>query len=402
MHLFAAAVPPIRAASSATYGISTPSQPLVDHKKASMMPAARLPGRVAHAVIPVAHPVAPVPVPVPAPATKMQPQLQHLPRFQPPSFEGADGLIPCPDSPGSTPRGDEEFSREEESVTHSIATSVVGASTQNQKEASLEVLPEAIEETNRAPFPVGSFVEYKSRSSGHWILAKVEAYEEVANSYKLDVQPHAHPDRVRHRQPHSAAMAMDHSSQDPEFNTAGDRNTKRERNAAHERSGRDRDSSRDAVTARERDVVRESDLGQEYDSHERNLGWERDVARADFDVAGDGGQEMVGPSNVEALGQVTALMPSSYPTFTPPTSENVQQTESFKDTSAVGSDFNSYGAPERLSEVEVLKQQVALLHAEKSELQDCLRQEKSLKDRYFSELCVCHEQLQRLRGSTPR
>merc|ERR1712190_81294 len=44
------------------------------------------------------------------------------------------------------------------------------------------------------------FVEYKSRSSGLWILARVEGYSASSNMYRLDVQPHARPDRIRQRQ----------------------------------------------------------------------------------------------------------------------------------------------------------------------------------------------------------
>merc|ERR1719446_1661075 len=101
----------------------------------------------------MAHAVAPTSAP--APSTKMQPQLQHLPPFQPPSFEGADGLLPCPDSPGSTPRGDEEFSREGE-----VTTSMVVPGEKQQNDNSQE----AIDKENHNPYPIGSFVEYKSRS----------------------------------------------------------------------------------------------------------------------------------------------------------------------------------------------------------------------------------------------
>eukprot|EP00438_Fugacium_kawagutii_P031541 Skav209362 [mRNA] locus=scaffold1388:114050:114418:- [translate_table: standard] len=44
-----------------------------------------------------------------------------------------------------------------------------------------------------------SFVEYKSRSSNQWILAKVESFNPDTQSYRLDVQPYAPAERVRAR-----------------------------------------------------------------------------------------------------------------------------------------------------------------------------------------------------------
>merc|ERR1719162_733860 len=131
------------------------------------LPASRLAaGRVTHAmpsVKPVPHTVAPAPAPAQqaAAVSKMQPQLQHLPRFQPPSFEGANGLLPCPDSPGSTPRGDEDESREDEPQLTAVAID------KRHMEQSLEVIEQdkENEKDNSTPFPVGSYVEYKSRSS---------------------------------------------------------------------------------------------------------------------------------------------------------------------------------------------------------------------------------------------
>lgn len=143
-----------------------------------------------------------------APASsKMQPQLQHLPRFQPPSFEDANGILPCPDSPGST--DDEEGHPRKQELTFTDGND--GNSQQVlHVESNLSwdgdcsrpvevpvVLPVALE---KPPiFPPGSFVEYKSRSSGAWILAKVEDWNESSQTYRLDVQPHAQVDRVRAR-----------------------------------------------------------------------------------------------------------------------------------------------------------------------------------------------------------
>lgn len=52
-----------------------------------------------------------------------------------------------------------------------------------------------------APYPAGTFVEYKSRTmKDQWILAKVLDFDEKARTYKLDVQPRAAIDRVRLRE----------------------------------------------------------------------------------------------------------------------------------------------------------------------------------------------------------
>ncbi|CAE7373908.1 SULTR2, partial [Symbiodinium necroappetens] len=96
---------------------------------------------------------------------KIQPQLQNLPRFQPPDFEGEDGQLPRPDSPCSTPR----------ESGHSDQLEDCG------------------------PFSPDTFVEYRSRSSGQWILAKVENFNADTQTYRLDVQPYAPADRVRAR-----------------------------------------------------------------------------------------------------------------------------------------------------------------------------------------------------------
>lgn len=109
--------------------------------------------------------------------SKIQPQLQNLPRFQPPDFEGEDGQLPRPDSPCSTPR-----------------------------EATQEALSDCPEELG--PFPAMTFVEYKSRSSNQWILAKVESYNADTQSYRLDVQPYAPADRVRARRAAKRAGAQ--------------------------------------------------------------------------------------------------------------------------------------------------------------------------------------------------
>eukprot|EP00927_Polykrikos_kofoidii_P022368 TRINITY_DN20907_c0_g1_i1.p1 TRINITY_DN20907_c0_g1~~TRINITY_DN20907_c0_g1_i1.p1 ORF type:complete len:431 (-),score=80.42 TRINITY_DN20907_c0_g1_i1:169-1461(-) len=178
-------VPQIRATGLGPYtslavaGSPMPQQ--LECKAATVIPAvaaaSRQPliaGRITHAqpVQSVQPQVVPAVIAAPLPQqqqhvnSKIQPQLQNLPRFRPPSFEGP---LPCPESPGSTPRSD----------------TAVGCS--------------AGREAAEPPFPPGSVVEYKSRSAGHWIAAKVEYFDEVKHMYRLDVHPHAAPDRVRVR-----------------------------------------------------------------------------------------------------------------------------------------------------------------------------------------------------------
>mmetsp|Transcript_67099 Transcript_67099/g.216850 ORF Transcript_67099/g.216850 Transcript_67099/m.216850 type:complete len:186 (-) Transcript_67099:133-690(-) len=48
-------------------------------------------------------------------------------------------------------------------------------------------------------YVIGSLVEYRSRSSGNWILSKVEGFDERTKVYRLDVQQNAKPDRIRLR-----------------------------------------------------------------------------------------------------------------------------------------------------------------------------------------------------------
>lgn len=153
------------------------------HHHAAGAPAQAAPGRVvaahpAHHVAAVA-PQQPQPGAVVAPQAaaqaKIQPQLQQLPRFRPPAFEGENGALPCPDSPGSTPRSGRKLANSKPNVNEAKVDEKTGL------------------------FLPGSIVEYKSRSSGQWIPAKVENYDEANATYRLDVQPHANPDRVRAR-----------------------------------------------------------------------------------------------------------------------------------------------------------------------------------------------------------
>mmetsp|Transcript_58296 Transcript_58296/g.130185 ORF Transcript_58296/g.130185 Transcript_58296/m.130185 type:complete len:279 (+) Transcript_58296:56-892(+) len=138
-----------------------PARPLEAKKVVTQIPVAG--GRVPLCPQPVAAVTAVLAAPTPN-NCKIQPQLQNLPRFQPPDFEGEDGQLPRPDSPCSTPRAGD--------TSHG-----------NLQDAG--------------PFSPSAFVEYRSRSSGQWILAKVESFCAETQTYRLDVQPYAPADRVR-------------------------------------------------------------------------------------------------------------------------------------------------------------------------------------------------------------
>mmetsp|Transcript_757 Transcript_757/g.1079 ORF Transcript_757/g.1079 Transcript_757/m.1079 type:complete len:274 (-) Transcript_757:162-983(-) len=155
-----------------------PARPVDAKKVVAQLPVQG--ARAAHCPPPVAAVTAVLAAPTPN-NCKIQPQLQNLPRFQPPDFEGEDGQLPRPDSPCSTPR---ESGQAEE----------------------LEDL---------GPFSADTFVEYRSRSSGQWILAKVENFNADTQTYRLDVQPYAPADRVRARRrglPKRPEVANGHES----------------------------------------------------------------------------------------------------------------------------------------------------------------------------------------------
>lgn len=436
MHQYPSSVQPVRAAGGTPYGIATPSQP-IEPKKASAVASSRLVARVPHAPA-TAVPVASVPTPAIAQTNRQkQPQLQHLPRFQPPVFEGADGLLPCPDSPGSSRAEEEDEQQEfEEAPSKEEGTETTPVATRGKQEDA------GLEEEKAAPFAVGSYVEYKSRSSGLWILAKVEAYDASSKFYRLDVQPHAHQDRVRHR-------TQARSAEGDAASRGRDRDGRRERNALRDRdsvrdSGRERDAARESEAGRERGPARESDTGRDRNglesevcSRERHVGRDHDAAYAERDVGSDAGREVSVPSNIEALAQAGMQVPMTYPARLAP--DLGQHADAFKDISVAESlsPVVGYGVPSKQSRVtgepsvealaevaqfeqqaeagfvalrtkqdltddaDMLRQQVSVLQAENATLQERLRQEVALKEKYFSELCVCHEQLQRHRV-TPR
>lgn len=296
-----------------------------------------------------------------APASsKMQPQLQHLPRFQPPCFEDYNGNLPCPDSPGSTPREDEEQAQADSSVrsepparreqapgegrsrTKRSAESYAVREADNGRgsEAS-NAVPGTMASLDRpAIFAPGSFVEYKSRSSGAWILAKVEDWNESSQTYRLDVQPHAHVDRVRprrHRE-HTREPAAEH--------------------------GRDRDSGHD------RHEATPFQNGYRHHRVAENVSQPPMSTLADLRAAEE---DHCANSVLRELRDA----------------EHIQEQA-----------VNAYTG-RLFTEIETLKQQVMQLQSENEVLQERVKHEAAQKDCYFSELCACHEQLNRARG-TPR
>lgn len=193
-------MPVVRAAPVAHHGYAQYAAPQALEAK-KVMAASRLPaagvGVTPHACPPPAAAGAAVTAAVlsaPTPTSnnvKIQPQLQNLPRFQPPDFEGADGQLPRPDSPCSTPRGDEA-------------------------EGFSSAAWNAADEDLSGPFAPGTFVEYKSRSTGQWVRGKVESFDAANQTYRLDVQPHAQADRVRARRSSLPPAAdADHALEEP-------------------------------------------------------------------------------------------------------------------------------------------------------------------------------------------
>lgn len=151
------------------------------------------------AASPAAH--APPPASAPPPSGGGgRGQFWNLPRFQPPCFEGANGVLPCPDSPGSSSQG----SRVRESdlnpgpactPPHRDRAPNNGAVPEAPLCGSDEMDVGKQDIFNR--YPIGALVEYKSRSSGTWILSHVEGYDEKTGVYRLTVQPNAKPERIR-------------------------------------------------------------------------------------------------------------------------------------------------------------------------------------------------------------
>lgn len=331
---------PLRTTSGA-YSVAPPPQacaPSAECKKATPVPAgvcrpAPILGRpgIHTSAIPaaagVAVPAAVAAAPTPSHA-KIQPQLERLPRFKPPSFEGLNGALPCPDSPGSTPRGGECGSKELAAASAFDEGVFATSSAEAFQAAETQIAPPRDEDHLPVsklgqPFAKGSIVEYKSRTSGHWIVAKVEGFEESSGNYRLDVQPHAPAGRVRSR-----ALVENMCKEADELALAQEKVT----------AGRSREHGSDAAAS------------SVQPSSAREVDWSRPQSAS--------GDQQMGKSGE--------------------------------------SDLN---ASRLMAENEALRKQVARLQSENEALQERLVLEAAQKDRYFSELCVIHEQ-QRVRASS--
>jgi len=178
-------------------------------------------------------------------------------------------------------------------------------------------------------YPAGTCVQYKSRSSGQWILARVEGYDESAQVYRLDVQPYAHPDRVRLRRPRKSQVEEKQETDVPKMehhdafskNGAGNRALRRISKA----------SSEPSVTSQHRQSREQAS----------RVGNARNIKPEDHNIS---------DSDIKQLIQETLM----------------------------------------------LKNQVGQMEVEINGLQDRVTQEAVLKDRYFAELCLCREALQRV------
>jgi hypothetical protein len=205
-------------------------------------------------------------------------------------------------------------------------------------------------------FAVGSFVEYKSRSSGLWILAKVEGYDEGSQTYRLDVQPHAHVDRVRPR--------GGERPQDPE------------------------------PLPRESTSV--SDARKHTQAHQNGFyqhGMEPTPQPPPLAAV---------PLPTAPLKEAKSGTPESRQDLMSPFADKragealTELQEHFLEGSEAGRIVT-----EVQKENEALRSQLSRLQSDNDALQERLLQEMGLKDRYFNELCLCHEQMQRVRN-TPR
>lgn len=393
--------------------------------------------------------------------------MRHLPKFQPPSF--TDGPLPCPDSPDGTPRDDEKDvirlvpSQEVRpdpyqgsnlgsrvGVGMPLSEGYHAAAPQPQPQPQPQSQPvtqpvpapaqavqqrPAEEEASRAAqldprtgrFLPGTFVEYKSRTSGQWILAKVDSFDEKSNTYRLDVQPHAHPDRVRARQGNNSATAngdRDRASA-PVQQAANDGVWRDENHGSHRpavinaTSVEAHPSLLPAYTQPMPTVVPSS----QYLAQDR----ERPQYEAQAQVADRlGEQREATPLQTAALQNVaplSTLSPLQNGSLNPndsasvsPAMKMLKEVVPMLDPTSPREDYDlqdgSALGGERLpgpdaeitrcrAEADALRRQVARLQTENGVLKERLSAEAALKDRYFAELCICNEQLQRLRA-TPR
>jgi len=261
----------------------------------------------------------------------MGPPIQRLPCFRPPSFENNDGILPLPESPESTVRGEdtEGFRCPQKSVVPSTESKMSPRTQRQADERHTEPEPEQPAAESSGVYPAGTFVEYKSRSSGLWILARVQGYNEGSQTYCLDVQKHAQPSRVRQR----------------------------------------KSSAREHV--------------QSYSDIHKNS--EKHVPRTTI-----GGL-------CEDRGSFADLRSLQR---RPPLTHDVKFVEAYaKKMENEDNELSGAGTGELLAEVMALKDHIVRLEGKRKSCQDSVMHEVTLKDRYFAELCLCREQLQRVRST---
>mmetsp|Transcript_97668 Transcript_97668/g.173984 ORF Transcript_97668/g.173984 Transcript_97668/m.173984 type:complete len:350 (+) Transcript_97668:56-1105(+) len=339
------AAPVIRGPAVAQFGVHGAAQHL-DNKKAQVLAAPqpqRLPAQGATRIAAHSNPsatavtAAVLSAPTPTTNAKIQPQLQNLPRFQPPVFEGVDGQLPRPDSPSSTPRGDD-----------------------------------AQAESSEAPvqFAAGSFVEYKSRSSGQWITAKVEAYDAASQIYKLDVQQNAQADRVRAKRSSNVPQTEAGAGSPEHPGAAG-------------ASGR---SSVDATPTRS--------AGKTPDQAQPP---QRGVA-----ARGQMGYEEIHPTQTDHF-KVPVPEPAAEaaPQLQMQQQLHQQQMQRMQQMQQQMQQIPSPNQSLLEQEVEVLRKRVAALESENLALKEQVMHEASLKDRFRQELAEA-QRLQRFQVQTPR
>lgn len=129
----------------------------------------------------------------------------HVPKFVPPTYDNVDpSSLPCPDTPSPRNSLISEDEGDYQNANDPNNFNATNSALPNNAGAAQPVIAAARAigvDLASKPFPPGSFVEYRSRTmQDRWILAKVEAFDEKNQVYKLDVQPKAPMDRVRLRQ----------------------------------------------------------------------------------------------------------------------------------------------------------------------------------------------------------
>lgn len=332
-------------------------------------------------------------LPSPQPTPKIQPALQRLPRFRPPVFENSNGVLPLPDSPGSTPRH-----RDTEIVLKSLPLVCPqvyddDAPLSGGKVSSLgrEAEPEPEQPTAEplTRYPAGSCVEYKSRSSGLWILARVEGFSESTQTYKLDVQPHAQPVRVR---PRGAAEVAEDAFQEP--NLFLDKGIGAEK------------------------LNLQSYVHDSASYHNSLVGG----GRATMPALRGHGSALIEPVSVQrrqpsteesmtAVADLASLhrrqptlrdgkLGVAFPAI--PLPHLVDLGRKCAKESGVQEDHELSCADESqlMLVTTILEEQILRMKNEIQLLHDRMMQEAALKDRYFTELCICREQLQRVRAAS--